>query len=177
MSNANLVIIVGQEGSGKSTTVRALVEAAPGSAQIDAEDVGAVNPWKMDDAYLRMLWKNVADLTRNFWDAGYGNVIAGSFVSTIDHYRKFRGVLNSDADVYIVQLCATKATRDARRIARAKKTSERWRESVDRVDPEDTSFAAASEDYQFLRIDNDGLEVGETVELICQWAPNLFAKH
>lgn len=177
MSNANLVIIVGQEGAGKSTTIRALVDATPGSAQIDAEDVGTVNPWKMDNAYLWMLWKNVADLTRNFWDAGYRNVIAGSFASNMDHYRKFRGVLNRDADVHIVQLCATKPTRDARRIARSKQTSEEWREFVDRVDPEDTSFASTYEDYRFLRIDNDNLEVGETVERIRQWVPDLFARH
>ncbi len=66
MTDSNLVIIMGQEGAGKSTTVRALVKAIPGSAQIDAEDVGEVNPWQMDDAYLRLLWTNVADLTRNF---------------------------------------------------------------------------------------------------------------
>lgn len=70
MPDDNLVIVVGQEGAGKSTTVRALVEATPWSAQIDAEDVGTVNPWQMDDAFLRLLWKNVADLTRNFWSAG-----------------------------------------------------------------------------------------------------------
>ncbi len=70
MTDSNLIIIEGQEGAGKSTTVRALVKAIPGSAQIDAEDVGEVNPWQMDDAYLRMLWQNVADLTRNFWSAG-----------------------------------------------------------------------------------------------------------
>jgi adenylate kinase family enzyme len=176
MCDAKLVIIVGQEGAGKSTTVQALVEATPGSAQIDAEDVGTVNPWQMDDAFLRMLWKNVADLTRNFWDAGYRNVIAGSFASSVDHYRTFRDVLNRDADVYIVQLCATKATRDVRRIAREKTTSEEWRDMVDRVDPEDSSFASAMGDYRFLRIDNDDLNVNETVERIRQWAPNLYAR-
>lgn len=78
-------------GSGrwrKSTTVRALVKAIPWSAQIDAEDIGEVNPWQMDDAYLRMLWKNVTDLTRNFWSAGYPTVIAGSFASNIDHTER-----------------------------------------------------------------------------------------
>jgi len=32
MTNSNLIIIEGQEGAGKSTTVRALVKAIPGSA-------------------------------------------------------------------------------------------------------------------------------------------------
>lgn len=173
MTDSNLIVIVGQEGAGKSTTVRALVKAIPGSAQIDAEDVGEVNPWQMDDAYLRMLWKNVADLTRNFWGAGYRNVIAGSFLSNVDHYRAFRDVLNMPANVYVAQLCATKAARDVRRINRGKETSEAWRDMVDRADPEDTTFAAADADFRYLRIDNDGLAVAETVDLVLRWLPDI----
>lgn len=163
MTDANFLVIVGQEGAGKSTTVRALVKAIPGSAQVDAEDVGEVNPCRMDDPYLRLLWKNVADLTRNFWSAGYRNVVAGSFVSNFDHHRAFRDVLDKPANVYVVQLCATKASRDVRRINRGKETSEEWRDMVDRADPEDASFASADADYTFLRVDNDGRDVSETV--------------
>jgi guanylate kinase len=176
MPDQNLIIIVGQEGAGKSTMVRALVKAIPDSAQIDAEDVGEVNPWHMDDAYLRMLWKNVADLTRNFWSAGYRTVVAGSFLSNVDHYRAFRDMLNMPATVYVVQLCATKASRDVRRIERGKETSEEWRDMVDRVDPEDVSFASANADYTFVRIDNDHLTISETVERIRRWEPGLFGE-
>jgi ABC-type Mn2+/Zn2+ transport system ATPase subunit len=49
MPDSNLIIIVGQEGSGKSTIVRALLEVTSSAARIDAEDVGAVNPWKLED--------------------------------------------------------------------------------------------------------------------------------
>ena len=176
MTDSNLIIIVGQEGAGKSTTVRALVKELPGSAQIDAEDVGEVNPWQMDDVYLRMLWKNVADLTRNFWSAGYRNVVAGSFLNNIDHYRAFRDVLNMPANVYVVQLCATKAARDVRRINRGKETSEEWRDMVDRADPEDTPFASANAGYTFLRIDNDGLTVPETVDVVLSWLPDIVVE-
>lgn len=172
MTDSNLIIIEGQEGAGKSTTVRALVKVIPGSAQIDAEDVGEVNPWQMDDAYLRLLWKNVADLTRNFWSAGYRNVIAGSFLSNVDHYRAFRDMLNMPTNVYVIQLCATKPTRDVRRINRGKETSEEWRDMVDHVDPEDTTFATADDDFRHLRIDNDGLAVAETVDIIRRWLPS-----
>jgi len=127
----------------------------------------------MDDAYLRMLWKNVADLTRNFWSAGYRNVIAGSFLSHFEHYRAFREVLNMPANVYVVQLCATKPVRDVRRIHRGKETSEEWRDMVDRVDPEDTTFASADADFRYLRIDNDGLTVGDTVDVILRWLPDV----
>lgn len=168
----NLIIIEGQEGAGKSTTVRALMKAIPGSAQIDAEDVGEVNPWQMDDAYLQLLWKNVADLTRNFWSAGYRTVVAGSFLSNVEHYRAFREVLNIPANVSVVQLCATKAARDVRRINRGKETSEEWRDMVDQVDPEDTTLASADADFRYLRIDNDGLTVEETVDIILRWLPD-----
>ncbi len=70
MPDSNLMIIVGQEGSGKSTTVRALLETTPSAARIDAEDVGAVNPWKLDDACIDLLHANVVALTSNFWGAG-----------------------------------------------------------------------------------------------------------
>jgi hypothetical protein len=46
---------------------------------------------------------------------------------------------------------------------------------VDRVDPEVTSFASANGDYKFLRIENDGIDVLESVGLIRHWAPELFA--
>jgi len=154
--------------------LRALVKVIPESAQIDAEYVGEVNSWQMNDAYLRLLSKNVAGLTRNFWSAGYPTFSAGSFVSNIGHYRAFRDVLNMPANTYVVHLCATKASRDVRRINRGKETSEEWQEMADQADPEDTSFAEANAGYTFLRIDNDGLEVSDTVERIRQWAPEFF---
>ena len=188
MPEANLLMIVGQEGAGKSTTVRALGEATPSSGRLDAEDVADTNPWQMDDAFLQLLWKNVADVTRNFWEAGYRTVVAGSFASNMDHYRAFREILNRDAkvnfnvDVYVVQLCAGKPVRNVRRIERGKATSEEWRDMVDRVDPEDTTFAAAATataaatqgEFRFIRIDNEGTTVADTVERIRQWAPELY---
>jgi type II secretory pathway predicted ATPase ExeA len=48
MPDSNLIIIVGQEVSGKSMTVRALLETTSSAARIDAEDVGAVYPWKLE---------------------------------------------------------------------------------------------------------------------------------
>jgi ABC-type multidrug transport system ATPase subunit len=55
MSEVNLLMITGQEGAGKSTTIRALGQATPSSARIDAEDVSETNPWQMDDAFMRLL--------------------------------------------------------------------------------------------------------------------------
>ncbi|CAN5454396.1 hypothetical protein BH09CHL1_BH09CHL1_07600 [soil metagenome] len=175
MPEVNLLVITGQEGAGKTTTVRAIGTATPSSARIDAEDVGETNPWDMNDDFMQLLWKNVADLTRNFWDAGYRTVVAGSFVNTIEEYRRFRAILNRDASVYVVQLCAGKSVRDVRRIERGKPTTEEWRDMVDQADPEDTSLASSADGYRFLRIDNDGFDVGQTVQRIQAWAPELYA--
>lgn len=170
----NLLILVGQEGSGKSTTVRALLKETPSSAQIDAEDVVQLNPHgEMDSPFLQLMWKNVACLTRNFWEAGYRTVLAGSFLSNLGHYNDFRRVFPDDANIYVVQLCAGKPTRDVRRAERSKQSTKEWWDMVDRVDPEDTTFAAAQDDFRFLRIDNDGRNVSETIGLIRAWAPEL----
>lgn len=48
---------------------------------------------------------------------------------------------------------------------------------VDRVDPEDTTFATAQSDFRFLRIDNDGHDLSETIEQIRAWAPELYRDH
>jgi len=174
MAAGNLILVVGQEGAGKSTTVRALAPAIPWSARIDAEDIADVNPWSMDEAFLRLLWKNVADLTRNYWAAGYRNVVAGSFLSNIDHYTAFREILDAPANAYVIQLCAGKAVRDQRRIERSKPSTQEWRDHVDRVDPEDLTFANTDGDFRYLRHDNDGIDIPETVERVRRWAPELF---
>ncbi|HEV2066237.1 MAG TPA: hypothetical protein VGR08_05330, partial [Thermomicrobiales bacterium] len=174
MSESNLIIVVGQEGSGKSTTVRALLGVTPQGAQIDAEDVGAVNPWRMDDAFIRLLHANVADLTRNFWDAGYQNVIAGGFMSNYGHYQQFRGRLAPDANVYIIHLCATKQIRDARRIERDKETSEEWRDMVDLADPKDSTLQNQDGGYRYIRMDNDALTVADTVATVRRAIPEIY---
>lgn len=174
MSKNRLILIDGQEGAGKSTTVRALAPHIPWSARIDAEDLSYVNPWSLDELRLNLLWKNVADLARNYWAAGFRNFVGASFLSNLDHYNTFRAYLNAEADVYVIQLCAGKAVRDKRRIERPKPSTKEWRDHVDQVDPEDVTFAAGAGPYRFLRIDNDAITIDETISRIRDWAPALF---
>lgn len=161
-----LIIITGQEGSGKTTIIRALLPHTPNSARIDAEDLGQTNPWKMDDHFIKLLWRNVLDLTNNFWEAGYSNVIAGSFLNTYDEYKEFRKNLPEDTKVFIIQLCASGDVRDTRRIKRKKPTKKEWRDIADAHTPQDETLKEATGEYKFIRIDNSNLTVEETVSKI-----------
>lgn len=169
-----LVIVAGQEGAGKTTIVRALLPYAQPGAAIDAEDVGRVNPWEWDDAFKNLLWDNVVGLVRNFWQAGYTTVIAGSFINDYPEYVQFRSRLDGNAHMYLVHLCASKPVRDARRIARPKPTSKEWRDSLDRSQPEDSTLGRLVAGYRYIRIDNSSLAVAQTVAHITRALPEIF---
>ncbi len=174
MVTNNVILIAGQEGAGKSTLVRALLPLTCAGAQIDAEDVGQVNPCLMDTALLQLLRRNVAQLVLNFWAAGYRNVIAGSIANTHSEYVAFRDLLPPDTRVYLVQLRASRAVRDRRRMTRAKPSAAAWRDHVDRVDPEDTSLRSASADYRLIVINTDDLTIDETVAQVVRAIPEIY---
>ncbi len=175
MEPRRLLIVAGQEGSGKSTIVRALLAHTARGAQIDAEDVGQVNPWSYDDAFRALHLRNVAALAVNFWQAGYPTVLAASIVSNVDDLRALLALLPRPVDVHVLQLVADKATRNQRRIARAKPTNSRDRDAVDEADPEDHSLRDdAGADLSFTRVDNSRLDVEQTVAAIIRALPEVF---
>ena len=170
-----LIVIVGQEGAGKSTIIRALLPLTPNGAQIDAEDVAQVNPWTMDEEFLDLLWKNVGALIENFWASGYQNVLAGSFLDSREELDRFRTLIAADSEWVVVQLCASKEIRDERRIARNKRSSPEWLERVDAACPEDTTLASGDRWYPYVRIDNSDLSVDTTVTKIAAALPEIYA--
>ncbi|WP_255948554.1 AAA family ATPase [Streptomyces odontomachi] len=174
MQANRLVIVNGQEGVGKSTLVRALLRHTPQGAQIDAEDVGQVHPWVFDDAFRELHRRNVACLVRNFWQAGYHNVVAGSFLQDHAQYLAFRALLPEEAAVFVVRLLASKAVRDHRRIHRGKPTSRQWRDHVDAAYPDDTTFRRATADYRYVEVDNSHQTVEETVSSIKAAFPEIY---
>jgi hypothetical protein len=169
-----LVIIVGQEGVGRTTIVRALLPYLQHGAVIDAEDLGQVNPWTWDDTFKNLLWNNVASLVHNFWQGGYTTVVAGSFINDHADYLQFRSRLDRDVHVSVIHLCASKAARDQRRTARSKPTSKQWRDDLDRRFPEDTTLGTASADYAYIRVGTSALSIAETVAHITRALPELF---
>jgi hypothetical protein len=171
-----LVLVNGEEGAGKSTIVRALLPHTPDSARIDAEDLGQTNPCPMDDDFFELLRRNVAGLVENFWTAGYTNVIAGSFLRDYPDYLAFSKLLTQPRSVFLVDLIVDKDVRDARRVTRAKQTTQEWRDMVD-LTPEDLTIRQATDaDYRYFGIDTTRLDLLETVRRIKDAIPEIYAR-
>lgn len=175
MTDRNLIVIVGQEGVGKSTLVRALLPHTKPGAQIDAEDLAQVNPFNFDEHFKQLLWKNVAALTQNYWEAGLPHVIVGSFLNDYQDYLGFRTHLPLKANIYLVHLCASKPVRDQRRIERPKPSTKEWRDWLDEHYPEDASLQSANAKYRYIRVANDMLSVDETVSYVVAAVPEVYA--
>jgi guanylate kinase len=173
MPKTNLLIITGQEGSGKTTICQKLLSQTKNSARIDAEDLGQTNPWEMNEKFISLLWKNVIALIRNFEDAGFQNIIAGSFLSTKQELVKFRECLQMDVTYYVIHLCASKAVRDRRRMERQKSTKREWRDRLDELYPEDSTLKNA-DTYKYIRIDCDNQSAEETIERIKHELPEIY---
>lgn len=169
-----LIVINGEEGAGKSTIIRALLPHTPGGARLDAEDVGQVNPCRMDEDLFALIRQNVALLVESFWTAGYPTVIAGSFLRGYPDYLAFRRLLGSPRVVFLVELLVAKDERDRRRVTRAKQTTQQWRDRVDRIPDDVTIRQARDADYRYIGIDTSALDVAETVRRIKAAIPEIY---
>ncbi|MFI7644065.1 hypothetical protein [Nonomuraea sp. NPDC049400] len=169
-----LILVSGQEGAGKTTIVRALLPHTPNGARIDAEDLGQVNPCLFDDAFWQLLRANVAALVRNYWGAGFENVIAGSFFRTRDDFLRFRELVPEADEVFMVQLLVQPEERQHRRLTRAKRTTQEWRDSVDQFDTVDTTLAADQDGYRYLAVDGTGMTPEQTVAVIVREFPEIY---
>ncbi len=166
MPSPRLVVVVGQEGVGKSTVVGALLPHVTNGAVLDAEDVGRVNPWTYDEAFRDLHRRNVAAVAGNFWAAGYRTVVAGSFLRTPAEYAAFRALVPAEVEVTIVHLSAREDVRDLRRARRPKRTTQEWRDAVDAADPVDPELRRADRGYRYVAVDTSDLTLAETVERI-----------
>ncbi|WP_165974716.1 zeta toxin family protein [Nonomuraea deserti] len=169
-----LVLVAGQEGAGKTTVIRALLPHTPDGARVDGEDLGQVNPCHYDEAFWHLLRVNVAALVRNYWAAGYANVITGSFFRTRDDYLRFRDLVPEVDEVYMVQLLVERDERQHRRLSRAKQTTQEWRDRVDLVDTGDTTIAADQDGYRYLGVDSTGMTPEQTVAVIRRAIPEIY---
>ncbi|MFI6295966.1 hypothetical protein ACIBEJ_30515 [Nonomuraea sp. NPDC050790] len=169
-----LILISGQEGAGKTTIIRALLPHTPKGARIDAEDLGQVNPCLFDDAFWQLLRANVAVLVRNYWAADFENVITGSFFTTRNDYLRFRELVPEVDEVFMVQLLVQPDERRHRRLTRAKRTTQEWRDRVDEFDAVDTTIAAKQDGYRYLAVDGTGMTPEQTVAVIVREFPEIY---
>ncbi|NBE96198.1 hypothetical protein FE391_20300 [Nonomuraea sp. KC401] len=170
----HLILVSGREGAGKSTIIRALLPLTPHGARVDGEDLGQVNPCRYDEAFWHLLRSNVAVLVRNYWAAGYPNVIAGSFFLTRDDYLRFRDLVPEVDEVYMVELLVEHDERQRRRLTRAKQTTQEWRDGVDLADTRDTTIADDQDGYRYLGVDSTGMTPEETVAAIRRGIPEIY---
>lgn len=172
-----LIVVTGQEGAGKSAIMSALLPHLSCGAKLDAEDVGQVQPFAFDQPFLELMWSNVVTVITSFWDAGYRDVIAGSFLDGDTHQslQQFRARLPEGISIYLIHLRASKPVRDQRRIARAKPSTKEWRDQVDaRYPSDDTSLGDNASDYRYIPIDNSTQQLRDTVAAILKAIPEVF---
>lgn len=74
-----IVIINGAPGSGKTTTVKYLLESTPNSAAVDGDLLLGVNPQNRTDGERRLRYKNITDVAKNYHQSGYKTIFI-SFV-------------------------------------------------------------------------------------------------
>jgi len=164
----SLIIIFGQEGVGKTTIISTLPEYIPNSAGVDGEDLLNVNPWAWNEKTKKLLWENVIDTTRNFWEFGYNPVVTGSFFNYYSEFQEFKGQIPEAKNIIVIQLCADKEIRDDRRRKRPKKYQKEVSDWVDNYYPEDQEFCKHSNELPYLRIASDKQKVEETITTILE---------
>jgi len=174
----SLLILCGQEGTGKSTVAKAITEYLRNGASFDAENMLQVNPFEFNDEFQALAIKNSIALIHNFYEAGYETVVAGSFIGNRNGYDRFRKLLSGKPNIIVVMLTTSKPVRDDRRIKREKPSCPEWRQALDNKYPPDRTLhdSEATGDYRYLEIDNSTLTLQATIEKLRQFAPGLFIK-
>jgi len=86
-----------------------------------------------------------------------------------------RNKLLRPSSVFLVDLLVDKEVRDHRRVTRAKRTTQEWRDMVDQI-PEDRTIRRATDaDYRYIGIDTTDLDVDGTVQRIKGAIPEVYA--
>ncbi len=169
----SIVIIFGQEGVGKTTIISALPEYIPNSAGVDGEDLINVNPWAWNEKNKKLLWENIIDTARNFWNFGYNPVITGSFFNYYSEFLEFKKLIPEEINIIVFQLCGGKAVRDERRVNRSKPYHKEKSDWVDEIYLEDRDFRIHNNKFSYLRIDTDDLTVEKTISIILRHLASL----
>jgi hypothetical protein len=85
-----------------------------------------------------------------------------------------RRLLPDLSAAFMVDLRVDRDVREHRRLTRAKRTSQEWRDRVDLI-PEDTTLRDATDaDYRYVAVDTTHLDVDATVRQIAAQIPEIY---
>lgn len=171
-----LLIVCGDEGAGKSTFAKKIVPFLKNGASFDAENILQVNPFEFNKKFIKLAIANSVDLIHNFFEAGYEQVVAGSFISTREEFDVFNSQLAGDPEIYILQLTAEKFVRDDRRLKREKPTDQKQMDWMDINWPTSNSLAETAGDgsYSFFRLDNSELPIDQAIQKVKEGLSGFF---
>ena len=109
-----LILINGQQATGKSSTAALLGSQLENSAVIDTDSLIVVNPWDFDSLIGTLAVKNVISLFENFKNAGYENIIISGLTRNQESLDNFLKELKFSGGIIFVWLRASKQERGDR---------------------------------------------------------------
>src|SRR3989344_6697321 len=171
-----LLIVCGQEGSGKSTLSKKIVPHLKNGASFDAENTVQVSPFEFNEAFQSLVIDNSLDLIHNFFEYGYEQVVGVSFLNDRKWFDIFRSKLKYDPQIYILMLSASKAERDMRRLTREKKSTKEMMDWMDNKYPPYTDLKDSQKtgDYIYIEIDNSNIGMADSIAKLKELIPDFF---
>jgi thymidylate kinase len=171
-----LLIICGQEGVGKSTLIKSLVEHLHHGAVIDAEDLVQVNPWEQNEKFENLVLDNAACIVNNFFKYNYERVVVGSVVRNRKELDLFKTKLTSQPEIYILNLIVSPEILDKRRKQREKEPfTKEFLDWLKTSAPQDATLKEDSEgNYTYIEINNSNFSVEETIRHLKNTTQNFF---
>lgn len=83
-----ITIINGTPGSGKTKTGKYVFENTENSAFIDGDWLLGINPYERNDKGRLLRYKNIASLAKNYYEAGYTNILIASVYIKDDNLQE-----------------------------------------------------------------------------------------
>lgn len=116
-----IVVINGAPGSGKTKTVKHLLESTPNSAAIDGDLLLGINPQNRTDDERRLRYKNITDVAKNYHQSGYKTI----FISFVYGQKQLSEQLDMLKEIDKVEVFALVPNEEALRKRHAQDTYSR----------------------------------------------------
>lgn len=129
-----IILIGGKSGSGKSTCGKLLYEALEHSALIESDALIKVNPWTVDEKFMRLKLKNATNVIRNYWNAGYAHILCPGLVWNQQELATLLSFIPEyEKQIVLFWLETRKVERNRRRLKRGRDDAD-LKQHLDMVD-------------------------------------------